>query len=113
MLTPPKKPSKPIYTFEPWSCVLHNGAWAMEAYNVATDKREIVAEISATSTFPPDAIADFIIRAVNIIDKREHLINEMALVLEMCLESKDGKLDWAAEHDAEIVIQRANARARI
>lgn len=101
------------FTIEPWSCVHRNGAWEIDAYSMVSGKREIIATIAANKGFSEDAIAHFIINAINIIDKRELLIEEMSMALEICLESKDGKLDWSAEHDAEVALRHANARTRI
>jgi hypothetical protein len=101
------------FTIEPWSCVNRNGAWEIEAYSMLSGRRKTVATVIPNNDFPAEAIAEYIVSAVNIIEKQEALINEMSFTLEMCLESEDGKIDWATEHDAEILIQRANSRARI
>lgn len=96
-------------TFQPWSCEHEDGKSRVEAYNAATGQRETVLETYATSGHSAEAIAEFITQAVNNFDKREQLINEMQAALEICLEC-DG-LNWAAEHDADVALRRANSRA--
>jgi hypothetical protein len=105
-----KPDPKPAYTFEPWSCVHRDEKSEIEAYVMATGKREIIAETRATFGSTAEAVAEFIVRAVNDIDKREHLINEMTAALEMCLEC-EGPLDWSAEHDAEVSLRHAKLRS--
>lgn len=101
------------FTVEPWASVHRNGVWEIQTYSSTSDKFEVIATIAANNVFPEGALADFITRAINLVDKREALIDEMALVLGLCLKSEDGRLDWTAEHDGEVVLQRANSRIRI
>jgi hypothetical protein len=81
----------------------------MNVYSMASGKREIIAETHQTSGGTAEAIAEFIVRAINDIDKREHPIKEMAEALEICLECEG--LNWSAEHDAEVVLPHAKMRA--
>lgn len=97
------------YTIQPWSCVFRDGQWEIEAYSMAFGQREVVATICATRGFSPDRLASFIVGTINSLEKQECLINEMRLALEMCLEC-DGKLDWSAEHDAEVALRHAKAK---
>lgn len=111
MPSPEEKPrkttkNKAIYTFQKWSCIHHANSSEIEAYCMASGKRETIAETHQTSGVSSEAIAEFIVHAVNNIEKQEHLINEMVLVIENCLEC-DGHLDWSAEHDAEVVLRHA------
>jgi hypothetical protein len=96
-------------TIQPWSCVHQEGKSQIEAYVMATGRREVLAEILPTSGHSAEQMAEFIVKAVNGLEHRECLINEMKAALEICLESEG--LNWAAEHDAEIVLRRANSRA--
>lgn len=100
-----KKPRKPAYTLEPWSRVHQDGIWKIETYSMATGKREVVAEIRQSAGFSAEAIADYIVNAVNNLEKREHLIGEMIAALELCLECEG--ITWEAEHDAEIALRHA------
>jgi lysine/ornithine N-monooxygenase len=95
-------------TIQPWSCVHQDGKSQIEAYVMGTGKREIIAEAFPTSDNTAESIAEFIVHAVNEFEKREQLIDAMQSALEICLECEG--LTWAAEHDADIVLRRANSR---
>ena len=97
------------YLVQPWSSVFRNGQWEIEAYSMASGKRETIATICSTQGFSPDRLASFIVQAVNNVERQECLINELSLALEMCLEC-EGKLDWSAEHDAEVALRHAKAK---
>ena len=103
------KPRKPPYTFEPWLCVHGPEKSQIEAYIMATGKREVIAEAVPTAGNTAEEVAEFIVRTVNDIEKRELLINEMLSALEICLECEG--LNWSAEHDAEVAERHAKLRA--
>jgi hypothetical protein len=52
-------------------------------------------------------MANFIIRVVNDYEATQRLIDDMIGALETCLEYK--ALDWAAEHEVDIVLRHARA----
>lgn len=104
-----RKNKKPLFTFEPWSCIHQSGKSQIEAYVAASGRREVIAETLPTPGSSAEAVAEFIVRAINDIDKREHLINEMEAALEICLECEG--LNWSAEHDAEVALRHAKSRA--
>ena len=102
-----KKPGKPAYTLEPWSRVHQDGVWKIEAYSMATGKREAIAEIRQSAGFCAEDIAEFIVATVNNLEKERQLIGEMIAALELCLECEG--ITWEAEHDAEIALRHARA----
>jgi hypothetical protein len=108
----PKANSKPetnlAYTIQPWSCVHENGKSQIEAYVMATGKHEMIAETFPTSDNSAEAVAELIVKAINMYDKRERLIEEMVAALEICLECEG--LNSVAAHDAAIVLYRSKRK---
>jgi hypothetical protein len=98
-------------TIQPWSCIHQDSKSQIEAYVMATGNREILAEVFPSPGHSAESIAEFIVHAVNEFEKRERLIDSMQAALEICLECKG--LAWEAEHDVEIVLRRANGRAKL
>lgn len=96
------------YIVEPWSCSVRDGTWQLDAYSIVSGKREVVAQTFSSAGFSAEAVAGFILRAINNITKRESLIDEMEAALEICLECEG--LTWSAEHDAEIALRHARLR---
>jgi hypothetical protein len=103
-----KSKTEAAATIQPWSCVHQEGKSQIQAYVMATGQHEVLAEIASVPGYTAEAMAEFIVNAVNNFDKRERLIEEMKSALETCLES--GGLNWAAEHDADVVLRRVNGR---
>jgi hypothetical protein len=102
-----KQIAKPLYTVEPWSYTQCDGKTHIEAYVIASGKRAIVAEIFSIKGHSAEDMAEFIIQAINNLDKEEVLINDLVVALEMCLECENGHLDWSAEHDGEVALRHA------
>jgi hypothetical protein len=90
-------------------CVHEDGKSLIQAHSLATGQRETILEALPTAEHSAQEIAELIVQAVNAHATRERLIEEMTAALEICLECET--LDWAAEHDAEIVLRRAKGRA--
>lgn len=84
------------------------GSALVEAYSPTLRGWTVVAEARATPELTAQDIAALIIRAVNGDKESEKVITELMGALETCLDC-DG-LNWAAEHDAEIVLERADQR---
>lgn len=103
-----KNEVKAALTTEPLSCIHRADKSQIEAYITASGEREIIGEIFSVTGIKAKAIAEFIITAINNIDKREHLIDEMEAALDICLACEG--LDWAAEHDAEIALRHSRQR---
>jgi hypothetical protein len=96
------------YVIQPWSCNHQPGKSQIAAYNKEIGQRVIIAETCETPGLTAEGMAEFIIASINSLEKRENLIDQMESALEICLEC--GGLNWAAEHDAEIVLRRARNR---
>jgi hypothetical protein len=113
-----KQIAKALYTVEPWSYIQCDGKTHIEAYVMASGKRAVVAETFSTQGYSAEAMAEFIIHAINNLDKEEVLINELVMALEMCLECENRQLDWSTEHDGELALRHAketrrHARSRV
>ncbi len=79
----------------------------VEAVDGASGEWLTIATIKADPTFDPTRVAEQIIHAVNNEETYRTLLDEMAVALEGCL-ACDG-LDWSAEHDGEIMLDRYRA----
>lgn len=99
--------TKPLYAIAPWSCVHHPDHSEIQTYVEAAGDWQTIADVRHTGGFTAETMANFIIRVVNDYEATQHLIDDMIGALETCLECK--ALDWAAEHDVEIVLRRARA----
>jgi hypothetical protein len=84
------------------------GSALVEAYSPTLGGWAVVAEARDTPELTGQDIAALIIRAVNGDKESEKVITELMAALDTCLDC-DG-LDWAAEHDAEIALERADER---
>jgi hypothetical protein len=95
----------PRQTLTPWSFTYASGCFAIEAYCVASGKRQVIAEVPASAGLNPESVAAFIVTAVNDYDRARELIRHMADALENCIACKG--ITWEAEHDGDIMIRRA------
>ncbi len=92
-------------TLTPWSCNHGQDKSEIEAYCLASGKRQVIAEVPYSNGIDHQRIAEFIGRAVNDYEPARELICSMAQVLEKFLELPT--ITWEAEHDADILVRRA------
>ncbi len=92
-------------TPERWICNHHANGSDIEAYVVADNCLEVIAQTRQTQNIDAKANASLIVRAVNDYEKHQSLIAELISALELCLASDT--LSWEAEQEAEIVVARA------
>jgi hypothetical protein len=88
-----------------WSCRHFRTYSEVEAYNIASGTRQIVAEVIASKDINVESVAEGIATAANNYDSSRKLIRHMADALEKCLACKG--ISWEAEHDGDIMIRRA------
>jgi len=88
-----------------WSCHHHHEGSDIEAYVMATDGLEVIAQTRAVEGLDAHANAELIIRAVNAYERTQPIIAELVLALEMCLMSET--LSPEAAHEAELALGRA------
>ena len=85
----------------PWRA-MHHEDWSEI---VAADGTPLIAALPHMGGYCGKQAADMIVRAVNQQQTTTQLLREMAGVLETCLQ--DDKISWAAELDADVLLQRA------
>lgn len=98
-----RKPPAP-----PWSCQHYRTRSVLRARHDANGPWFPVAEIRASADVNPRATARFLAACVNSHATQQRLISELTAVLETCLDCQG--LDWAAEHDAEVVLGRVRGK---
>ena len=89
------------YGLVPWKCNHQADRSEIIAYVEASGKWETVAVIPATSGASPEALATFIVRAVNATQQNRDLLRDAMHALEAVL--NDG-LNFTTEHEAESVV---------
>lgn len=99
------KPSARRSSFMDWSCNHFQGYSEIEAYNIASGTRQVIAEVTQSKDIDAEVTADFITQAVSDHAEMQKLIRHMASALEMCLACEG--ISWEAEHDADILVRRA------
>jgi hypothetical protein len=77
----------------------------LEAYNMVSGTRQVVAEVVPGRDSSTTNVADYMANSLNDATALHELVQHMALALEHCLTA--GTLDWAAEHEADIMLRRA------
>jgi len=77
----------------------------LEAYNMVSGMRQVVAEVLPGQGVNPSSVADYMANSLNDAAALNELVQHMALALEHCMTT--GALDWAAEHEADIMLRRA------
>lgn len=97
--------SKPRQSLIAWSVRHFRGYSELEAHNLASGTRQIVAKIAGSKDIDAESVANFVVSAVNDYDGTRKMIRHMADALEKCIACKD--ITWEAEHDGDILIRRA------
>ncbi|MDX2027205.1 MAG: hypothetical protein SFW62_01065 [Alphaproteobacteria bacterium] len=95
-----------IYLLMPWSCNHHPDYSEIVAHIPATGEWEVIAEIHDAAGIDAEHLAGFIARAANSYEKSRDLVAQMVDALDLCL-ACNGKLTWEAEHEAQVVLERA------
>lgn len=108
---PQQRVTKQPNTQQPWSCEHQTGKSRIKAFSTTTKKYETIAHLLPWPDGTPENTAEFIVKAINTLNQRETLIDEMQIALEACIDH--GKLDWATEHDADVAIRHAKNRLRV
>ncbi len=88
-----------------WACRHYPSYSEIEAYNMAAGTRQVIAYAARSKDYDAEAVAEFIARAVNNYIEARELIRHMAAALEKCMACKG--ISWEAEHDADILVRRA------
>lgn len=87
----------------PWQCD-HHAEWSEI---VAADGTCLIAALPHMGAYNGKFTAEMVVTAMNERYHLSQLVREMAIVLEMCLDSE--KLSWEAEHDGQIVLAKARS----
>ncbi len=88
-----------------WSARHLGDGSELEAHNLISGTRQVIAVVPTTGQLQADKVADMIVVAVNNYDTARKMIRHMADALEKCLSCKN--ISWEAEHDGEILVRRA------
>ena len=88
-----------------WQCEERDGKTFIRTTGATRQQSDNVIELRGADEQTTRAVAEHIVRAVNDNSRKDALIAEMSACLEMCMESS--KLGWDAEHDADILVERA------
>lgn len=93
------KNAKQLYSAQPWQCRHREDDSEIIAYVEASGAWETIALVQPTAGNSAEAVATFIVRAVNTSQQSQSVLRDAVDALQLCLE--EDRLTFSSEQAAE------------